>query len=367
MRIVLVVLFFLTCLPLAAQTVAQPYAPVYGRAVPPVYAPPPLPSYAAYQAAPAYPAYQQPQPVYYYPPQAQPSVVTQAYPSNPSYPNLVPSPRQGYTPRTVPARAVAKQAATEPLLEIGFGLAGAIAPAYPASKNTNHIILPFPVITYRGDRLRADRGGARGILAEDNRFELSLSLSGSLPSDSNESDVRRGMPDLAFLAEIGPSLRYTFWKESDEKMRLAVPLRAAIALGGDESWIDYAGLVFNPELQYINERLFDAPLRFAVAAGPVFGFNGMNQYFYRVKPLYATATRPAYEADEGYMGSEATFSLAATLDERWRAFTATKVLFNQGAVNEASPLYEQDVNASFVLGVSYMFYRSDEQVPGGRE
>ena len=41
-----------------------------------------------------------------------------------------------------------------------------------------------------------------------------------------------------------------------------------------------------------------------VSLSPLFGFDALNDYFYRVAPSEARPVRPAYEADDGYIGTE---------------------------------------------------------------
>ncbi|MFZ0107585.1 MAG: MipA/OmpV family protein, partial [Thiobacillus sp.] len=119
-----------------------------------------------------------------------------------------------------------------PLWEIGAGLAALSLPDYRGSDVTQTFVLPVPYIRYRGEYLRADRDGFRGILFDSERLEFNISLNGSLPADSDDNPAREGMVDLEPTLEIGPSVDLQLWRSSERKMRLAlrVPLRAAITL-----------------------------------------------------------------------------------------------------------------------------------------
>lgn len=248
-----------------------------------------------------------------------------------------------------------------PLYEIGLGLAFGLTPAYPASEDTKFNVLPFPSIIYRGDVLRADREGARAVLIEDDTFEFGFSANASLPTDSEDVEARRGMPDLDFLMEIGPALRTTLYKNALEQVRFDLPLRAVLSIGGDD-FIGFQGLILHPEFKYRVARMFDGPINGQFSLGPIFGLGGINDYFYTVDAKYATATRPAYTAEEGYMGTELGAFFSAPLDERFRLFTGSRMMLHAGAANEDSPLFKEDVTLSFLLGLSYSFYHSDEKV-----
>lgn len=266
-------------------------------------------------------------------------------------------------PRAVrPPMPVARPAGVEkPLYEIGVGLVMGFSPAYPASDENMFHIFPFPSFIYRGDVLRADREGARAVIAENDMFEFGISASASLPATSDDIDARKGMPDLDFLFEIGPALRTTLYRDADEQVRFDVPLRPVIGIGGEDG-IGYRGLIFHPEFKYRISHFLETDANALFALGPIFSLDGMGNYFYGVDAKYATASRPTYKADEGYMGTELSAFFSLPLDERIRMFTAPKLLINAGAANDKSPLFREDFNTSILLGLSYSFYHSDEKV-----
>lgn len=249
----------------------------------------------------------------------------------------------------------------KPLYEIGLGLAFGLTPAYPASEDTKFNFIPFPSIVYRGDVIRADREGARAVILEDDTFELGISVNASLPTDSDDVEARRGMPDLDFLAEIGPSLRATLFRDADEQVRFDLPLRMVIGIGGDDG-LGYRGLLLQPEFKYRIFRLFNTSANAQFSLGPIFSLDGIGNYFYGVDAKYATATRPAFQAEEGYMGTEFGAFAAIPLDDRFRMFTGSRLMLHSGAANELSPLFKEEATISLVLGLTYSFYHSDEKV-----
>ena len=64
----------------------------------------------------------------------------------------------------------------------------------------------------------------------------------------------------------------------------------------------------------------------------------MNRYYSEVKSRFAREDRPAYQADNGYIGTE--LSLGATWGpwERLRLFGGVQLGYWKGSANEDSPL-----------------------------
>lgn len=91
-----------------------------------------------------------------------------------------------------------------PLWEVGAGVAPLCLPDYRGSDQSRNYLLPFPWLVYRGDMLKADREGIRARLFGAERVELDVSLSGSVPVNSERNRARAGMPDLHPTAEVGP-------------------------------------------------------------------------------------------------------------------------------------------------------------------
>ena len=93
----------------------------------------------------------------------------------------------------LPAAALAKE---EPLWEAGFGAAAIHFPYYRGSSQERTYALPAPYFVYRGDFFKADRYGMRGVFFKTDRLDLNMSFGASLPVESEDIDVRAGMPNL---------------------------------------------------------------------------------------------------------------------------------------------------------------------------
>jgi len=95
-------------------------------------------------------------------------------------------------------------------LDLGIGFSGLSYPDYVGSSHQNNIIIPYPYIYYRSDKLQIDNEGLQRKLFSINDLTLKLSLSGTLPVESR--GAREGMDDLDAAGEIGPSLLYNLYK-----------------------------------------------------------------------------------------------------------------------------------------------------------
>lgn len=113
--------------------------------------------------------------------------------------------------------AAPARAQEAPLWEAGAGVAVINFPHYRGSDQRRTWLLPFPYVVYRGEFLQVDEQGLRGLFFKSERTELNLSVSGSIPIDSNDNHARRGMPDLDPTLEIGPTLNFALWRSPDAK------------------------------------------------------------------------------------------------------------------------------------------------------
>ena len=91
-----------------------------------------------------------------------------------------------------------------PLWEVGGGATFLRVPDYRGSEDVRNYVLPIPWFVYRGDIIRADRDGARARIFDSERVKVHLSVSGSVPVDSDRNLAREGMEDLSPLFELGP-------------------------------------------------------------------------------------------------------------------------------------------------------------------
>ena len=260
------------------------------------------------------------------------------------------------------ARAVAAQTtepAGKPLLELGVVGGGGYLPDYPAAGQNHLQGLALPYVAYRGEFLRAgDRGLVRGRIFRRRDFELDVSISGSFSSDSDDNDARRGMPDLDWLGELGPRLQYTVLRAArDARIDLEFPVRAAFSTDFS-SEIVFRGIVFAPGIAYQNVNFLDGGLELKLGLVPTFATQDLMAYFYDVTPALATATRPAFRAQGGYLGTKLELLLTKQITPRIRSFFALRTDFYHGATNSGSPLFRDDITFSVGIGLVLSLYQS---------
>ena len=255
-----------------------------------------------------------------------------------------------------------RDAETVPLWELGVVGGGGYLPDYPAA-DQNHprgIVLPYAV--YRGDVFRVgDRGVARGIFADSERWELDVGVDAAFPVDSDDNDAREGMDDLDYLLEVGPRLTYRFLPPSHrDDFYFSLAGRAVIST--DIANWRYEGITVAPRLTYWRNRLLERDFNLSVWIEPLFGFDGLNDYFYEVRPEDARPDRPAFDADDGYLGTELSFGLSYGFSERLRAFGGVQLGYWNHSANDSSPLHRDDLTVGVGGGLRWSIFTSDERV-----
>ena len=260
------------------------------------------------------------------------------------------------------ALPAAARSEPQPLWEFGLGAGMLVFNDYRGSKSIHAYPLPLPYVIYRGDILRADRDGVHGRLLNHRYVEIELSVNATAPVFSSHSGIRAGMPSLDSTLEIGPAVQWHLWRDADERLRLdlRLPLREAITLAAPPQAI---GAVFAPalNLDYLGSGRL-AGWNFGALAGPLYAQRRYHEYFYGVASRYATATRPAYEPDGGYSGSEALLSTS----KRFRGYWLGAYLRHDwlaGAAFAGSPLVQQRDYWAGGIGIVWMIRASDTRVP----
>jgi outer membrane protein len=249
----------------------------------------------------------------------------------------------------------------QPKWELGAGLGSQTLADYRGSEHYQTSVVPIPFIIYRGDFLQADDDGIRGLFFNSDRFELDVSLAGSLNGDSEGNDLRRGMPELHPSAEIGPSFNVNLTgSDFNEGWSLRLPVRAVYGFDFDEFEVDHIGYLANPQLTY--EDLDWKGWEGSLDLGFLYGSEDYHEYYYSVESQYATSERPEYSADSGFSGSYFSFSMTRREGKLWYGGYLRYDNLS-GASFEESPLVETDHFFTLGLGVSLILRQSREQVP----
>jgi MipA family protein len=258
----------------------------------------------------------------------------------------------------LPAVAAAEE---KPLWEAGLGVGALVFPDYRGSDEIKAYPVPVPYFVYRGPFLKADREGVRGELFDRKYVELSISVNATIPVRSEDNAARRDMPDLRPTIEVGPSLDVHLWRSADERMKLdlVMPLRMPVTI---ESSPESLGWIFSPRLNLdIEDVAGYTGWSFGAGVGPLFAADRFHEYFYSVGPRFATAARPAYEADGGYSGTHVLASLSKRFPRYWvGAYVRYDML--SGAAFDDSPLVRRKSYLAGGVGIAWMLGESKKRV-----
>jgi MipA family protein len=253
------------------------------------------------------------------------------------------------------------QADPKPLWEFGMGVGGIAFPDYRGSDEMQVYPVPLPYGVYRGKFIKTDRDGIRGEIFNREYVELSMSVNGSIPVNSDDNEARRGMPDLKPTLELGPSLDVHLWKASDASMKLdlILPVRVPVTLETSPRSI---GWVFAPRLNLDVQNFAGmAGWNLGVGGGLVLADEKYHDYYYSIAPRFVLPTRPAYDADGGYSGAYAMLSLSKRFPKYW---VGAYLRFDSlhGAAFDDSPLVRQDYALSGGIGIAWMIAKSQRDV-----
>lgn len=262
-----------------------------------------------------------------------------------------------------------KPAASKPLWQLGVGFGALSTPYYLGADTSQTTALPTLVPIYRGRFLKMDEQGLRSDLIDSDHWELDMSFDGVLGVPSDEVTVRQGMPDLAPVAQAGPSLVYRFDRENNNPWAIELALRLGASLDFDERKVDYQGIVLNPKIihEVTSQSLFksvfngDGLWRFKSSLGPLWASERNNAYYYQVESEFATDTRAAYQAKAGYSGWRFQSSVSY-FSSNWLVGLFTRYENTDGSVNEGSPLLQETHNFSVGVAATYFFGSSKARV-----
>jgi len=257
---------------------------------------------------------------------------------------------------------VAHAMADQPLWEAGAGIAAVDFPDYRGSNQQQSYILPIPYFVYRGEFLKIEREKISGLLLKRDKAELDISVNGTVPVKSRDNQARTDMPDIDPTLEIGPLLNLSLFRSLDRDMNLDLRLPLRPSFASNFSSIKNVGWLFQPQLN-LDVRNIPGMISWNLGflAGPIFADARYHQYFYGVDPLYATPSRPAYQARGGYAGAQFISALSKRFPNYWvGAFLKLDTL--QDAVFADSPLVKSKTNISAGFAISWILNKSQTMV-----
>ena len=245
-----------------------------------------------------------------------------------------------------------------PLWEAGVFGGAASTPAYPGADSRTSRALVIPFLIYRGEVLRSDRGsiGARVFRTTD--LELDVGFAGSLPANAKDTTARQGMSDLGTLVEFGPRIKWTLARPSPgSQLRLELPVRAVLEFNDG---VKGQGMAFEPELVF-DSRHIAGGWGLTASASWVWGDRKLNNYFYGVTPLFASTSRPAFDAQSGLIATRLSLSTSKEITPDVRVFGFVRYESYSGAANLASPLHLASSGSSAGVGLAWTLGRSTQR------
>lgn len=232
--------------------------------------------------------------------------------------------------------------------ELGAGLTYLTSAHYPGSSESKTYLIPFPHIVVESNILTIDRNVLSGHLLQTEHFRFDVSFSGAFKVDSEDSELRKDMPDLDYLLEAGPSLNWLLSGSfsGDQRLIVELPVRGVVATDFKKSELE--GFRLAPTIRWYNrwsnesQWLLDSRFRL------LYSTEDYHDYLYQVDPEYARAERPAYDAERGYSGYRLMFNFRHKYKTRVLGIYLRYSNY-QNAVFMDSPLVTE--NHDFSVGV----------------
>lgn len=241
-----------------------------------------------------------------------------------------------------------------------MGFAYVDFPLYRGAASRKSYVLPTPYVQYHGKFLQADRDQVRGLIYKGEGAELDLDFNGSPPVNSDDADIRRGMPDLDPTFEIGPRLNLHLWKNADRHHRLDLLLPVRAVFGVSTAHVNRVGWLAQPKVNLDLDRIVDG-WNLGLQGSFFYGDRDYHAFLYGVAPEYATSARPAYSAEGGYGGKQFLASLSRRRGDVWMgAFLKWDDM--TGAVFAHSALVQSRQQFSAGFMVAWVFSKSDKLV-----
>ena len=238
-------------------------------------------------------------------------------------------------------------------LEVGVGIASLYYPNYLGSKSIQTITLPIPYLRYKSKYLNIDKNGLNSKLFGINNLRLELSVSGSLPANSNDSKVREDMPDIDSTGEVGFQIIYNIYQHGVALLQFELPIRTVFST--DFNTIKYRGITSTPQLKY---SLNYKKVQFTLRSGFILSNKEYNNYFYEVKEKYITPQRIEYKASSGFGGFKNRMGISYKKDKWWGgAFISHYNI--KSAIFKDSPLVESNTGIYMGISVAYIFYTNN--------
>jgi len=243
-------------------------------------------------------------------------------------------------------------------LEIGAGLFSVQLPHYVGAQQRKTYLLPTPYIYYSSDEFKVERNQLTGFLWKHESWQLDLSAGAGISINSEDNNAREGMPDLDWVFELGPSLKYFILGSPASNDRLYGEFFARKAIATDFSSVGNVGWRYGPSMSYHRDLYINGEKELILTLRANINYSDAKylNYYYGIKSDFVTPTRAIFEAKSGYAGSDFSMGLTYKTSNFWYGgFVRYYAL--RDSVEQYSPLvFEQDSWAAG-LGFAWIFYK----------
>jgi outer membrane scaffolding protein for murein synthesis (MipA/OmpV family) len=209
-------------------------------------------------------------------------------------------------------------------------------------------------VIYRGDVLKVEREGIRGLFYRSDRVETDISMNGN-PPVGDEAEARRGMPQLDPLVEMGPAVKWFLYRGRRlSSLYVELAARGAIAIDPHDLGLRYEGERAGVSLETGRYRWrAGSPWSAGGRVGVDFADRKYHRYVYDVTPAEALPDRPAFRSDAGYGGCSMSGFVVRRLTPDVTASIYGRWEYLGGAAYEDSPLVRTKEN--YVVGAAVVW------------
>jgi len=243
------------------------------------------------------------------------------------------------------------------LWQVGASLNAINTPLYPGSHQHQQFLLPLPYLKIKHPLIEIDQG-VRAFIFKNPKLNLNISADLAFPVNSNDSRLRKNMPDLKTVIQIGPSLEMSLIGEHNSQTELRFDLPLRMALASDVKQTKNIGWIFEPRFSFHSRHDFKHQLNIVVESGLRFASREYHAYYYDVAEVFATDKRPAFQTNAGYNG----FFTDLGLSWQWNKLTLLGFVRYQNLNKTAfinSPLLE--TNHYLLAGMSLIYTFASNQ------
>jgi outer membrane scaffolding protein for murein synthesis (MipA/OmpV family) len=206
--------------------------------------------------------------------------------------------------------------------------------------------LPIPVISASKEITPGNTLYARGLsIGLDHAVSDQLTVGAvthyRFGRDSSDSSMLSGMPDIDGAIELGPKIRYQIDRQ--------LGVEATALFDVSDAYDGYTARIGADYVMPLGQVTY-----LTFAGGLNYGSEDFNNTYYGVTASQARPGRPVYSVDSGLTNLDASVGLRHAFTNHWSVQGKLGADYLVADVAD-SPLVEQELQPSLMLGLSYTF------------